>query len=121
MSRIELLASARPLRHGARVRVHPRHDGNLCADFGGRHACQPKARHGRPQRPVTRSSIVPAGGDALARLRLEQPGVLTRGDRFVIRSASPVVTVGGGVVLDPDRAGRRTAAHRGRAFCTTRC
>ena len=37
----------------------------------------------------------------LARLRLETPLVARGGDRFVVRSYSPVVTLGGGEVLDP--------------------
>ena len=38
---------------------------------------------------------------ALARLRLESPLAVRAGDRFVLRAYSPVVTLGGGVVLDP--------------------
>ena len=43
---------------------------------------------------------------------LERPAVLTRGDRFILRSYSPLATIGGGVVLDPDppRTGSRTRA-----------
>jgi selenocysteine-specific elongation factor len=41
------------------------------------------------------------GGTGLARLRLEAPVVARTGDRFVIRSFSPVTTIGGGRVLDP--------------------
>jgi selenocysteine-specific elongation factor len=37
-----------------------------------------------------------------ARLRLESPLVARGGDRFVLRSYSPVTTIGGGIVLDPD-------------------
>ena len=45
----------------------------------------------------------PAGGPApvLARLYLESPLVTRAGDRFVVRSYSPVTTIGGGVVVDP--------------------
>ena len=42
------------------------------------------------------------GGSELAQLRLEEPGIAAKGDRFVIRRFSPVVTVGGGIVLDAD-------------------
>jgi len=43
-----------------------------------------------------------AGGSILARLRLETPLSAARaGDRFVVRSYSPVRTLGGGTVLDP--------------------
>ncbi|MGQ9532653.1 MAG: selenocysteine-specific translation elongation factor [Desulfotomaculales bacterium] len=41
------------------------------------------------------------GGEALAQLELERPAVAARGDRFVVRSYSPMQTIGGGVVIDP--------------------
>jgi selenocysteine-specific elongation factor len=41
------------------------------------------------------------GADAFARLKLPEPALLLPGDRFIIRQFSPVVTIGGGVVLDP--------------------
>jgi selenocysteine-specific elongation factor len=40
-------------------------------------------------------------GPVAARLHLEGPLVARAGDRFVVRSYSPVTTVGGGVVVDP--------------------
>jgi selenocysteine-specific elongation factor len=46
--------------------------------------------------------IVPSGGEAFARVRLDRSVVLTRGDRTVLRLASPALTVGGGLVLDPE-------------------
>jgi selenocysteine-specific elongation factor len=50
------------------------------------------------------------------RLRLESPVAVTRGDRFVLRSYSPPVTIGGGRVLDPapPRGGVRQSATRDR-------
>jgi selenocysteine-specific elongation factor len=54
------------------------------------------------------------GGSALAQLRLQDEAVLVRGDRFIVRQFSPVVTIGGGVVLDP-LARRFTAKDTGRA------
>jgi selenocysteine-specific elongation factor len=42
-----------------------------------------------------------AGGRIAARLLLETPLVARAGDRFVVRSYSPVTTIGGGVVVDP--------------------
>ena len=41
------------------------------------------------------------GEPALAQLRLEGPVVARSGDRFVVRSYSPVTTIAGGVVLEP--------------------
>ena len=43
------------------------------------------------------------GAGALVQFRLEQPLVCAPGDRFVMRLASPVVTLGGGVVLEESR------------------
>lgn len=46
-----------------------------------------------------------AGETAYAQLRLEEPVALRRGDRFIIRFYSPMITVGGGRILDacPDK------------------
>ena len=41
-----------------------------------------------------------AGETAYAQLRLEEPAAVRRGDRFIIRFYSPVITVGGGRILD---------------------
>ena len=54
------------------------------------------------------------GGSGLAQLRLQDEAVLVRGDRFIVRQFSPVVTIGGGVALDP-LARRFTAKDTGRA------
>ncbi|MEP6540483.1 MAG: selenocysteine-specific translation elongation factor, partial [Bryobacteraceae bacterium] len=40
------------------------------------------------------------GSPRFARLRLREPVLLLPGDRFIVRMFSPVVTIGGGVVLD---------------------
>jgi selenocysteine-specific elongation factor len=55
---------------------------------------------------------LPPGGRAFARFRLEAPLVALPGDRFVIRSYSPILTIGGGTLLDvdPPRFKRRTPA-----------
>jgi selenocysteine-specific elongation factor len=60
---------------------------------------------------LDRAELEP-GGRALARFRLEAPLVALPGDRFVIRSYSPVVTIGGGTLLDidPPRFKRKTPA-----------
>ena len=72
---IEMLPDAQ-LRHGQRVRFH----------------------HGTSE---LLGRVALAGERGFARLRLEGPAVLTRGDRFVLRQYSPAVTIGGGLVLDP--------------------
>jgi selenocysteine-specific elongation factor len=58
-------------------------------------------------RVIPRASIEP-GGSGLARVRLEEPLVARGEDRFVLRSYSPVTTIGGGRVLDPQPPGRRS-------------
>jgi len=40
------------------------------------------------------------GGESFAQLKLAEPALLLPGDRFILRQFSPVVTIGGGVVLD---------------------
>jgi selenocysteine-specific elongation factor len=40
------------------------------------------------------------GEERFARVRLPAPALLLPGDRFIIRQFSPVVTIGGGIVLD---------------------
>ena len=102
--RVTLLGGARPLKYGARVRFH-----QGTSEVMGRlaiGAARPTAGGGTDA--VAREGGVPVfpgvlqpGGSAFARLHLEQPVALTRGDRFVLRAYSPMVTIGGGIVLDP--------------------
>ena len=112
---IELLPSARALRHGARVRFHCGTTELLARvaiawtsddDRGGREAAAVPAR-GAEVRPGERAGV---------RIRLEAPAVLTRGDRFILRQYSPAITIGGGRVLDPvpARTAIRTPAGRAR-------
>ena len=49
---------------------------------------------------------IAAGATARVQLRLESPSVAGRGDRLVLRSYSPAITIGGAVVVDP-LAGKR--------------
>jgi selenocysteine-specific elongation factor len=44
---------------------------------------------------------IPPGTSALAHFKLQHKIVLGRGDRFIVRQFSPVVTIGGGAILDP--------------------
>ena len=41
-----------------------------------------------------------AGDTCYAQLRLEEPMAVRRGDRFIIRFYSPIITVGGGRIID---------------------
>jgi selenocysteine-specific elongation factor len=60
---------------------------------------------------VDRAELAP-GDAAFARFRLEAPLVALPGDRFVVRSYSPIVTIGGGTLLDvaPPRFRRKAPA-----------
>ncbi len=46
-------------------------------------------------------SECPPGGEAFLQLMLNEPVVVLRGDRFIIRRPSPPATIGGGQVVDP--------------------
>ena len=85
--RLDLLASApRPLKHRAKVRLH----------IGTAELMAGVAL-------LDRDRLEP-GEEALAQLVVVQPAVATWGQPFVVRSESPVATIGGGVVLDPGAA-----------------
>lgn len=45
-------------------------------------------------------SELAAGGSCFAQLRLEAPVLALPGDHFIVRSYSPTITIGGGVVVD---------------------
>ncbi len=107
--RIESLATAKPIRHGARVRFH-----QGTSEVLGRLAISAVVDGGGD--PGLGAAEIPAGRSAFARLRLESETVLTRGDRFILRAYSPPLTIGGGIVLDPrpPRLGIRTPNGRAR-------
>jgi selenocysteine-specific elongation factor len=109
---VEVLPSAKPLRHGARVRFHLG-----TGEVLGRVAvsgCDADGEEGAVQQ--ARAVEVPPGRRAHVRIRLEGPAVATRGDRFVLRAYSPPHTIAGGIVLDPlpARGPIRTRAGRER-------
>jgi selenocysteine-specific elongation factor len=81
-ARVSLLPSARPLRNRARVHFHQ----------GSAEAIAEVILLGR-------SEISP-GEEALAQLRLDHEVLALPGDRFILRQFSPVITIGGGVVID---------------------
>lgn len=84
-ARLSLLASAKPLKHRAPVHFHAG-TAELTAEA----------------RLLEGSSSLAPGAEALVRFLLAKPTLLLPGDRFIIRMFSPVVTIGGGVVLDID-------------------
>ena len=58
-------------------------------------------------RLVATGRAVMPGERVAVRVALDGPLVARAGDRFVIRSASPAATIGGGVITDPDPPKRR--------------
>ena len=56
------------------------------------------------------------GESGFAQLRLVEPVLLLPGDRFILRQFSPVVTIGGGVVIDAAPLARRAKASRARTI-----
>jgi selenocysteine-specific elongation factor len=58
-------------------------------------------------RVVAAGGRVEAGAIVPVRISLDEPVVARAGDRFVLRAASPPVTIGGGVVSDPRPPARR--------------
>jgi selenocysteine-specific elongation factor len=49
--------------------------------------------------PNAKKEIVP-GSETFVRLKLPETALLLPGDRFIIRQFSPLITIGGGVVVD---------------------
>lgn len=78
-----LLPAAKPLKHRAPVHFH--------AGTAEVEAEVRRLKGTEPLAPGTRDYV---------RLLLSEPLVLAPGDRFIVRMFSPVVTIGGGVVLD---------------------
>lgn len=88
--RIAVLADAvRPVRARQRVRVH----------LGTAEVMARIALPGRDE--------VAPGDVAWAQLRLESPLVARARDRLIVRSYSPITTIAGGVVVEPDAPRRR--------------
>ena len=79
---LSLLPTAKPLRDRSRVHLHA-HTSETIAEVAliGAKALQP-------------------GQAGFAQLKIRDPLLLLPGDRYIIRQFSPVVTIGGGTVLD---------------------
>jgi len=95
---LALLAGARPLKDRARVHFHA---------YTLETVAEAVLYEGKEVKP---------GQIALAQLRLQEPTLLFPGDRFILRQFSPVVTIGGGVVLDALPLRRRVPREQMRAF-----
>jgi len=80
--KLSLLSSVKPLKDRARVHLHAYTSETIAT----------VVLYGK--------KLLPPGEDAFAQLRLAESTLLLPGDRFIIRQFSPLVTIGGGVVLD---------------------
>ncbi len=98
---LDLLRSAKPLRDRARVHLHT---------FTAETIAEVSLLEAKQLQP---------GGAGLARLKLDDPLLLLPGDRFIIRQFSPVITIGGGRVLDAAEEPRRMKASMRLAFLQT--
>ncbi|WP_166395935.1 selenocysteine-specific translation elongation factor [Rubrobacter marinus] len=88
-ARVGLLEGAAPLKHGTRLRL-----------YHGTRATNARLR-------LFDGAALQPGENAPARMVLEDELVVLPGDRFVLRSTSPQITIGGGTVLDAAPVGRR--------------
>jgi selenocysteine-specific elongation factor len=79
----QLLPSAKPLKHRAPVHFH-----------AGAAVVEAEVRRLNGTEPLA------PGSREYVRLVLREPLLLLPGDRFIVRMFSPVITIGGGVVLD---------------------
>jgi len=79
---LTLLSSAKPLKDRARVHFHSYTSETIATVI----------LHGEKQ--------VAPGETAFAQLRLVHPILLVPGDHFILRQFSPVITIGGGIVLE---------------------
>jgi selenocysteine-specific elongation factor len=81
-TRLSLLPGAKPLKHGARVHFHA---------YTMETIAEVRLFDAKELRP---------GDEQLVQLRLVDPALLLPQDRFIVRQFSPLVTIGGGFVLD---------------------
>jgi selenocysteine-specific elongation factor len=94
--RLDLLDSApRPLAQRARVRLH-----HGTAEVMARVVILSPPAEATDEPGGLMSAAMLAGESRLVQLRLEEPLTALPGDRFIIRSYSPQVTIGGGVIID---------------------
>jgi selenocysteine-specific elongation factor len=82
-TKFELLSSAHPLKHRAPVHFH-----------AGTAEIEAEVRLLESLEPMK------PGSHAHVRFLLREPLLILPGDRFIVRMFSPVVTIGGGIVLD---------------------
>src|SRR5271157_3264723 len=98
---LSLLPSAKPLKDGARVHFHA---------YTTETVAEARLYGTKQLKP---------GYETYAQLRFAVPMLLLPGDRFIVRQFSPVVTIGGGLVLDASPATRKQRAEDATAFLNT--
>ena len=98
---LSLLSSAKPFKDGARVHFHA---------YASETIAEVRLYGAKQLKP---------GDEAYAQLRFAEPMLLLPRDRFIVRQFSPVVTIGGGVVLDASPATRRQHSEDALAFLKT--
>jgi selenocysteine-specific elongation factor len=89
----ELLQSAKPLKNRAPVHLHAG-TAEVLAEV----------------RTLDGSGTIQPGSSTAVRVVLREPLLLVPGDRFIVRMFSPVVTIGGGEVVDPQPPRRAVGA-----------
>jgi len=97
---LEIIASAKPLKHRAKVHFH-------CG-----------ASESVAEVALLEGKELPPGGRAYAQLRIAEKGLVLPSDRFIIRQFSPVTTIGGGLILDSQPQRHRLADPAVSAFLT---
>ncbi len=98
---LSLLPSAKPFKDGARVHFHA---------YTTEAIAEARLYGIKQLKP---------GNEAYVQLRFAEPMLLLPGDRFIVRQFSPVVTIGGGMVLDASPANRKQRAEDATAFLNT--
>ncbi len=98
---LTMLPSAKPLKDRARVHLHAYTSATIAE----------VALYGEKQ--------VKPEEAAFAQLRLTDPALLLPGDRFILRQFSPLVTIGGGVVLDASPLRRKVRTEERVRFLQT--
>jgi selenocysteine-specific elongation factor len=99
---LNLLPSAKTFKDGARVHFHA---------YTSETIAEARLYKGK-QDP----RLLKPGEAAYAKLNLSEPILLVPGDHFIVRQFSPVVTIGGGIVLDASPATRKQRVDDATAF-----
>jgi selenocysteine-specific elongation factor len=97
-AQLSLLPSAKPVKSGTCVHFHA-YTSEVIAEL--------RLYGTRQLKP---------GDVAFAQLRFSEPMLIFPGDRFIVRQFSPVITIGGGLVLDASPLARKQRAETVTAF-----